>query len=174
MAGTAGQRLILAALLGVGVVWLGGLYPVAAAPAVAAAESLGPGVQVDWNRGVLLAAGSCAADLFAASAEVARVKAERLARSRAQARLHRALQTLSREPRLRGKLSPELLGQLDPTHAKVVHIEYAATGSVSVRLELALTAKAGAVTPGPAAVPPVADAARDGGPTTTAEEEKSP
>ena len=173
---TARQRLIAAGLLCAGLAWLG--LPVrptrAAAPVVAPLESLGPGVQVDWSRGVLLAAGSCAAELYAASAEVARVKAERLARSRAEARLRRALQTLGREPRLRGKVAPELLVQLDPTQAKVAHIEYAATGSVSLKLELSLTAKPAATTKTPVAAPAGVDEAKDGGPAAAAEGEKSP
>jgi hypothetical protein len=142
---------------------------------VAAPENLGPGVQVDWNRGVLVAAGSCAADLFAASAEIARVKAERVARNRAEARLRKALQTLGREPRFRGKVAPETLAQLDPAQAKAVHIEYASTGSVALRLELALTAKASATAPTKSPpTPPAADEAKDGGPAAAPEGENSP
>jgi hypothetical protein len=120
---------------------------------------LAPGVALDWSRGVLTASASSAADLYAASAEVARVKAERLARLRAQDRLRLALKTLSHEPRLRGKLSPELLAKLDPAQAKLAHIEYAATGSVSLRLELPLTPPA----PSSAATSPAPSAPADGG-----------
>jgi hypothetical protein len=146
---TAGRWLpaALAPLAGL-VLWLGPSEPAhAAEPAgQAAAEpaarpvNVAPGVQLDWQRNVLRAAGSCAADLYAVSAEVARYKAERLARLRAEARLRHALSLLQREARLRGKLSPELLARLDPAQAKVATVEYAATGSVSLRLELPLTA----------------------------------
>ena len=156
----------------------GGAAPAAATPASAttptapaAIQSLGPGVQVDWSRQVVSAAGSCAADLFAASAEVARLKAERLARMRAEARLRKALQALAREPRFHGKVPAELLSRLEPSQAQVAHIEYAATGSVSLRLELPLTA------PGPAknpAVPPLPGAVPDAGAPPAAEADKAP
>lgn len=154
----------------------GGGGPAAAAPAAAATpaapavQSLGPGVQVDWNRQVISAAGSCAADLFAASAEVARLKAERLARMRAEARLRKALQTLGREPRFHGKVPAELLGRLEPSQAQVAHIEYAATGSVSLRLELPLTAPVPAKNP----AAPLPGAAPDAGAPPAAEADKAP
>jgi hypothetical protein len=162
------RRTISAGLWCAGLVAIGSLATptLAAPPATPPLFSVVPGVQADWGRGVLLAAGSCAADLYAASAEVARIKAERLAKSRAEARLRRALQALGHEPRLRGKVAPALLAQLDPAQAKVAHIEYAATGSVSLQLELALTAAA------PAAPSP--SEARDGGPAPAAETDKSP
>ena len=122
----------------------------AASPATAALQSISPGVQIDWSRSVLVATASCAADLFAPSAEIARLKAERLARMRAEQRLRKALQLLSREPRFHSKVAADVLAQLDPAQAQVAHIEYAATGSISLRLELALTAPPKA----PAAAPP--------------------
>lgn len=142
--------------------------PAAAATAI---QSLGPGVQVDWSRQVISAAGSCAADLFAASAEVARLKAERLARMRAEARLRKALQMLGREPRFHGKVPEDLLGRLEPSQAQVAHIEYAATGSVSLRLELPLTAPVPAKNPAP---PPLPGAAPDAGASPAAEADKAP
>jgi hypothetical protein len=166
-----------AALLGAGLV-AGGGFPALtwpAPPAAAAPENVAPGVHADWSRGVLLATGSCAADLFAASAEVARIKAERLARGRAEARLRRALQTLGREPRWRSKISAELVAQLDPTLAKVSRIDYAATGSVALQLELPLTPKAPGSAKSPPTPPPApAEEAKDGGPAAAAEEEKLP
>lgn len=142
----------------------------AATPAAPAVQSLGPGVQVDWNRQVISAAGSCAADLFAASAEIARLKAERLARMRAEARLRKALQTLGREPRFHGKIPAELLGRLEPSQAQVAHIEYAATGSVSLRLELPLTAPVPTKNP----ATPLPGAAPDAGAPPAAEADKAP
>lgn len=148
--------------VGLTVGFTGALAPaVSAAPAAAAApQSIAPGVSVDWGRGVLIAAASCAADLFAPSAEIARIKAERLARMRAEQRLRKGLQALSREPRFHDKVAPALLAQLDPSQAQVAHVEYAATGSVSLRLELPLTA-APTKAPAPAASPP--DSGASGG-----------
>jgi len=109
---------------------------------------LAPGVWVDWERGMLEAAGSCAADLFAASADVARIKAERLARLRAEERLRKALASLSHDDKQRQKLVPyggaEQVGQLDPARAQVAALSHAASGSVSLRLELALSGAAAA------------------------------
>lgn len=133
-----------------------------------AIERLAPGVQIDWDRGVLIAAGSCAADLFAASAEVARVKAERLARLRAEDRLRKALGLLgadkdkARAERL-GRLLPaaagSALGRLDPARATVAHIDYGSTGSVSLRLELPLRPTAPAPDAAPAPSTPDAGSA---------------
>lgn len=142
--------------------------PAASASAPAAAvERLGPGVQIDWARGVLSSAGSCAADLFAASAEVARVKAERLARLRAEDRLRKALAALAtdkdkaRAERLARLLAPAAaseVARLDVARATVARIDYAATGSVSLRLELALRTGAAATSAPPAAPNPDAGA----------------
>jgi hypothetical protein len=144
------------------------------APEPAKPESIAVGVQLDAQRGVLLAAGSAAADLFAASAEIARIKAERLARLRAEDRLRKALQFLSRDPKRRA--SWPQLGKLDVTRATTAHIDYAATGSVSLRLELALqpppaSATKPAVTPPTPPTPPstTEDPALDGGPAPAAE-----
>ncbi len=147
---SAPKRAFSVALLWVGLA-VGMARPApAASPAAAALASISPGVQIDWGRSVMVATASCAADLFAPSAEIARLKAERLARMRAEQRLRKALQLMSREPRFHGKVAADVLAQLDPAQAQVVHIEYAATGSISLRLELALTAPPKA----PAAAPP--------------------
>ena len=144
------------------------------APEPAKPESIAVGVQLDAQRGVLLAAGSAAADLFAASAEIARIKAERLARLRAEDRLRKALQLLGRDPKRRA--SWPQLGKLDVTRATTAHIDYAATGSVSLRLELALQPPAASAAK-PAVAPPTPptppstteDPALDGGPAPAAE-----
>lgn len=141
------------------------------APEPAKPESIAVGVQLDAQRGVLLAAGSAAADLFAASADIARIKAERLARLRAEDRLRKALQLLGRDPKRRA--SWPQLGKLDVTRATTAHIDYAATGSVSLRLELALQPPAAkpAVAPPTPPTPPstTEDPALDGGPAPAAE-----
>ena len=125
------------------------------------AESL-PGVVVDWERGQLLSPGSCAADLYAASADVARTKAERLARLRAEERLRKALAILDKDKgkdhkkRLAALGAPAQLTELDPARARVAAIEYGANGSVSLRLALDLRpapAPAAAGTPTDAGAP---------------------
>jgi hypothetical protein len=119
------------------------LPPTPAAPAKSEARiPVGDAAVVDFERGVLEAAGSAAADLFSASAEIARLKAERLARLRAEERLRKALQTLAQDEKQRGRLQPfggpEAVSRLDPTQARVLVIDYGASGSVSLRLELPL------------------------------------
>ena len=89
---------------------------------------------------------------------------------RAEARLRKALQTLGREPRFHGKVPAELLGRLEPSQAQVAHIEYAATGSVSLRLELPLTAPVPARNP----ATPLPGAAPDAGAPPAAEADKAP
>lgn len=105
--------------------------------------ALQPGVWVDWERGVLEAAGSCAADLFAASADVARIKSERLARLRAEERLRKALASLAHDDKQRAHLTAhggaEQVAKLDPAQARVLAVDYASSGSVSLRLELPLS-----------------------------------
>lgn len=102
-------------------------------------EELGEGVTVDWSAGTLEAAGSCAADLRAPSAEVARVKAERVARERAQGRLRAALRSL---PRGRWAGEPPTTEALEGalSQAETAKIFYGSNGSVSVRLRLATAA----------------------------------
>lgn len=99
-----------------------------------------PGVTVDWQRGVLEASASAAADLYAASADVARLKAERLARSRAEERLRRALTALRGDSRLVARVGPMPASALDIHSAQVRFIEYGSNGSVVLRLSLPLTA----------------------------------
>jgi hypothetical protein len=106
-----------------------------------------PGVLVDWEHGVLEASGSCSADLFSASADIARIKAERLARLHAEERLRKALHVLSHDEKQRARLSPyggaEAVAHLDPALARNLTVAYAASGSVSLRLGLALARLAG-------------------------------
>lgn len=99
-----------------------------------------PGVTVDWQRGVIEASASAAADLYAASADVARLKAERLARSRAEERLRRALTALRGDSRLVARVGPTPASALDIHSAQVRFIEYGSNGSVVLRLSLPLTA----------------------------------
>ncbi len=127
--------------------------PQAAATAKKPAErsvALLPGVVVNWELGVLEASGSCAADLYAPSADVARIKAERLARLRAEEKLRKGLQLLSGDAKLRAQLAPyggaEAVSHLDPSGAVQSAVDYGAAGSVSLRLRLPLN---------PPAKPPV-------------------
>lgn len=99
-----------------------------------------PGTVLRAERGVLEAVGSAAADLYAASAEVARLKAERLARVRAEERLKRALSVL--RPDKRWTALPKGSGETAPdvTRATVERVEYGVTGSVTMWLSLSLIA----------------------------------
>lgn len=98
------------------------------------------GASVDWQRGVLEASASAAADLYAASVEVARLKAERLARARAEERLRRALAALRSDARLVARVGPAGVGALDVRSAQVRFIDYGSNGSVVLRLSLPLSA----------------------------------
>lgn len=104
-----------------------------------------PGVWVDWEHGVLEATASSSADLYAASAEVARIKAERLCRLRAEERLRKALLALSRDEKQRARLEPyggaDQVARLDPARARILNVDYAASGSVSLRIGLSLLAE---------------------------------
>jgi len=70
-------------------------------PTLAAAadkpETIAAGVTADFAAGKLVAVASCAADLYPPSADVARLKAERVARSRAEDKLRKALTVVVRE-----------------------------------------------------------------------------
>lgn len=116
--------------------------PVRASASQAAIASVPgvPGVTVDWQRGVLEASASAAADLYAASVEVARLKAERLARTRAEERLRRALTALRSDARLVARLGPSGPAGLDIRSAELRLIEYGSNGSVVLRLSLPLVA----------------------------------
>jgi hypothetical protein len=107
-------------------------------PAKPAAASPIAGVAVDWQRGVIEASASAAADLYAASADVARLKAERLARARAEERLRRALAGLRSDPRLLSRV-PAGPAALDVSRATVSFIDYGSNGSVVLRLSLPLS-----------------------------------
>lgn len=149
-----------------------GPRPGPSAPAKAASRvALQPGVWIDWERGVLEAAGSCAADLFAASADVARIKSERLARLRAEERLRKALASLVHDDKQRAHLTAhggaEQVAKLDPATARVLSVDYASSGSVSLRLELPLApSPAGASPAKPGEAPTGRAAAPDAGPGT--------
>lgn len=130
-----------------------------------------PGVTVDWQRGVLEASASAAADLYAASVDVARLKAERLARARAEERLRRAVAALHSDARLTARLGSAGPAALDVRSAEVRFIDYGSNGSVVLRLSLALapSASPAAKSPGPAANPGSVDggAAHEASPPTS-------
>jgi hypothetical protein len=113
-------------------------------PAAGARVQLLPGAWVDWEHGTVEASGSSAADLFAPSADVARIKAERLARLRAAEKLRKALALLTgdekQRPRLAAYGGAEQVSRLDVERARVLSVDHAASGSVSLRLALPLTA----------------------------------
>ncbi|MCS6913478.1 MAG: hypothetical protein RMK29_04125 [Myxococcales bacterium] len=111
----------------------------AGSPAGAEPEGLAEGVTVDWSAGMMEAVGSCAADLRAPSVEIARIKAERVARQRAQERLRAALRAL---PRGRWAGPPPATEALEQAlgQAEVTKVHYGSNGSVSVRLRLAIAA----------------------------------
>ena len=94
---------------------------------------------------MLEATASSSADLYAASAEVARIKAERLCRLRAEERLRKALLALSRDEKQRARLEPyggaDQVARLDPARARILNVDYAASGSVSLRIGLSLLAE---------------------------------
>lgn len=111
--------------------------------AASAKVQLMPGAWVSWELGAIEATGSSAADLFAPSADVARIKAERLARLRATERLRKALTQLCQDEKQRSHLAPfggaEQVAKLDVERARVLTIDHASSGSVSLRLSLPLT-----------------------------------
>lgn len=117
--------------------------PAAKDKAATARVQLLPGAWVNWEQGVIEATGSGAADLFAPSADVARIKAERLARLRATERLRKALAQLCQDEKQRPHLVPfggaGEVSKLDVERARVLTIDHAASGSVSLRLSLPLT-----------------------------------
>ena len=144
--------------------------PVGGAGSVAGVPGI-PGVTVDWQRGVLEASASAAADLYAASVDVARLKAERLARARAEERLRRAVAALQSDARLTARLGSAGPAALDVRSAEVRFIDYGSNGSVVLRLSLALTPSASpaAKSPGSAANPGSVDggAAHEASPPTS-------
>ncbi len=112
-------------------------------------EQLGDGVVVYWEEGAVEASGSCAADLRAPSAEVARIQAERVARERAQQHMRQALLALPKVRWAAGKEAPRET-DLDPAvrGAETAAVDYGSNGSVSVRLRLKLAALPRALLPG--------------------------
>ncbi len=117
-------------------------------PTLAAAadkpETIAAGVTADFAAGKLVAVASCAADLYPPSADVARLKAERVARSRAEDKLRKALTVVVRDHK--AKLvrfgGAERVAKLDVSAAIVDRIDYGATGGVVLWLSLPLVAKA--------------------------------
>ncbi len=101
-------------------------------------EQLASGVRIDWDAGTVEAEGRCAADPRAPSAEVARIKAERIARERAREQMKKALVAL---PGARWPSRP-VPAALDPIleGAETVATELGSNGSVSLRLRLKLSA----------------------------------
>lgn len=104
----------------------------------AAPAALPPGVVVDWVHFVLEASGSAASDLYPASVDVARLKAERLARARAEDRLRRALPHVRADARWQAKFGHSPVPIPDVAQARVAKIEYGTNGSVTLRLALPL------------------------------------
>lgn len=102
-----------------------------------------PYVQADLTAGKLVAVAGCAADLYPPSPEIARIKAERIARNRAEERLRQALLLLVRDhgAKLAALGGPERLAQLDPKKALVEKVDYGAQGSVVLWLALNLREK---------------------------------
>lgn len=111
-------------------------------------QTVVPGVQVDFAQGRLVAVASCAADLYPPSADVARLKAERVARSRAEDKLRKALPILVRDHKaaLVRFGGVEQVGKLDPKTATVQRLDHGATGSVVLWLALPLAASKERVT----------------------------
>ncbi len=105
-------------------------------------QSLAPGVQLDLSQGRLIAVASCAADLYPPSADVARLKAERVARSRAEEKLRKALPILLRDHKaaLTRFGGVEQVAKLDPKNATIQRLDYGSTGSVVLWLALPLAA----------------------------------
>ncbi len=105
-------------------------------------QTLAPGVQVDFAQGRLVAVASCAADLYPPSADVARLKAERVARSRAEEKLRKALPILLRDHKaaLSRFGGTDVVAKLDPKNASIQRLDYGSTGSVVLWLALPLAA----------------------------------
>jgi hypothetical protein len=115
--------------------------PVGLPPALAdKPETIAPSVHADFSVGKLVAVASCAADLYPPSADVARLKAERVARSRAEDKLRKALLLLVRDHKAKlGRFGgAEQVAKLDPKTAVVEKIDYGATGGVVLWLSLSL------------------------------------
>jgi hypothetical protein len=117
--------------------------------------SLGPGAEVDWTRGLLIATGAAAGDLRAPSPELARLKAERQARDAAREELRRLARDLhladGRE--LGAALEGEAKARFERALEAVLdqRVEHASDGSVvlaaALPLEAARAALSGASPP---------------------------
>jgi hypothetical protein len=117
--------------------------------------SLGPGAEVDWTRGLLIATGAAAGDLRAPSPELARLKAERQARDAARDELRRLARDLhmadGRE--LGAALEGEAKARFERALEAVIdeRVDHASDGSVvlaaALPLEAARAALSGASPP---------------------------
>lgn len=131
----------------------------------AVVTSLGPGAEVDWTRGLLIATGAAAGDLRAPSPELARLKAERQARDAAREELRRLARDLNladgRE--LGAALEGEAKARFERALEAVVdeRVEHASDGSVVLAAALPLEAARAALS---GASPP-AGAGGERGPT---------
>ncbi len=128
-------------------------------------EAVSSGVTADFAAGKLVAVASCAADLYPPSADVARLKAERVARSRAEDKLRRALTIVVRDHK--AKLvrfgGADRVAKLDVSSAVVERIDYGATGGVVLWLLLPLAANADRGKEGATQEPSVPDAGSGSG-----------
>ena len=128
-------------------------------------ESISSGVSADFAAGKLVAVASCSADLYPPSAEVARLKAERVARSRAEDKLRKALTVVVRDHK--AKLvrfgGAERVAKLDPQTAVIERIDYGATGGVVLGIAWPLAGTKARVKEGGAAEPAVSDAGTGSG-----------
>jgi hypothetical protein len=92
----------------------------------------GTGASYSAEQKILRAHGAAAADLRAPSAEVARIRAERTARMRAEKKLQAALSALGP---LGSKIAPKKVEELLAA-AKIVDEQFGSDGSVELQLEL--------------------------------------
>jgi hypothetical protein len=139
---------------------LGVAKPEAGGQAPAASAATGPtvtvaGARLDWAKGHLVATGAAAAALRAPGPDVARVGAERAARTRALATLSRAVLAV---PVASGGTVQDLVGQ-DPAkarrltaaveRARTIDTSYASDGSAQVVVALPLEGVRLALWPAP-------------------------
>ena len=131
--------------------------PARAEPGSVVVAGTGPGF-VDWSRGLIVEVGAAAAGLSAPSPAVARVAAERAARSRAHAALHQQALTivLADGTAVARAVADEVVAaRLDRAVAAAIDLEvtYASDGSTMVTAALPLEALRLALVGAPAAPP---------------------
>jgi hypothetical protein len=131
------------------------LLSLSVAQAAPVRQPLADRVEIDWTAGRLVAVGAAAADVRAPGPEIARVKAERDARSRAAAKLATAARAL---PLAGGgtiasaeKADPAATARLDAALAlaRTVDVRRGSDGSSEVTLSVPLEALRSAVAPQP-------------------------